>query len=126
MQKTKVFHRCGCRISSSAEVNPRRWANSSGRQRLTATGSGAGAAIAPAARAGGQVPCDAFLQDGGRPPMSALTVGAGQDLEHQETTLGRGGCSPSAPLIKGRRATPLEHLPSSIVQEGSWSKDKMA
>src|SRR6266568_5605273 len=115
MQKTKVFHRCCFRISSNSEVNPRRWANSSARQGLTTTGSGAGAAIAPAARAGGQVPCDAFLQDGGRPPMSALTVRAGLGAP--------GGHSRALGLLslcasyQGSQSNTLEHLPSSIVQE---------
>jgi hypothetical protein len=43
--------------------------------------------------------------------ISALTVGAMQDLDHHEATLMRWGFATSPPLIKGSRSTPLEHLP---------------
>ena len=43
--------------------------------------------------------------------ISALTVGAVQDLDHRDATLVYWGCSPSPPLLKGSRSTPLKHLP---------------
>ena len=42
--------------------------------------------------------------------ISALTVGAVQDLNHHDATLVRWGFSTSPPLIKGSRSTPLKHL----------------
>jgi hypothetical protein len=52
--------------------------------------------------------------------ISALTVGAGQDLDHHDATR---SCwvSLSHPLLKGSRSTPLEHLRLGIDRR-SWSQ----